>query len=436
MTQRFSTALLCSVLPLFACGLGSPKPTYHQNIKPIVESRCVGCHQPDGIAPFSLTNYEQVSTMAASVKAAVVSRRMPPYLAGPNCAEYVDNQRLTDEEVERIATWADNGVLEGTPTASQQRVENSAPQGLARVDMKMSMGEPYVPTQSPDDYRCFVLDWKETTKTYVVGMNVVPGNPKIVHHVIAYLVGPDDAAKYEKLDADTPGAGYTCFGGPGGPARSGWLGAWAPGGIAAMYPADTGIPVLPGSKVVLQVHYNVQVPMQGVDDLTSIELAVAPEVKKRAAIIPWTNPRWMDEGGMPIPAYEASVSHTFSYDPSGVLGWVSGGALPGGIAFRVWSAATHQHLLGTSSRLEIERADGSNECLLDIPRWDFHWQRSYGFSRPKIMRPGDKLKITCQWNNSAENQPVVNGMKATPRAVEWGEGTTDEMCLGVLYVSE
>jgi hypothetical protein len=437
MPTTFFRASLFAVLAFGAgCGPAPSKAlTYYQNIKPIIDGRCAGCHQTDGIAPFSLTTYAQVSAMAGSVKEAVVSRRMPPYLAGPDCNEYIDNQRLTDDEVERIVSWSESGALEGVANKSQQAVETGS-KGLSRVDVKVSMPEPYKPTQGPDDYRCFVVDWKETQDTFVVGMNVVPGNPKVVHHVIAYLIGPDHAAAYAQLDADTPGVGYTCFGGPGGPSRGGWLGAWAPGGRGTMYPPDTGIVVHPGSKVVLQVHYNAQLSPDDAGDLTSLELALAPTVRKRAAIIPWTNPEWMKEGGMPIPAYESLVSHSFSFDPTGVLGWVSGGALPGGNAFRVWSGATHQHLLGKSSRLEIERADGTNECLLDIPRWDFHWQRAYGFSRSKVMRPGDKLKVTCRWDNSAENQPIINGQKQLPRAVEWGEGTNDEMCLGILYVSE
>jgi hypothetical protein len=53
-----------------------------------------------------------------------------------------------------------------------------------------------------------------------------------------------------------------------------------------------------------------------------------------------------------------------------------------------------------------------------------------------VVKPGDQLSIECHWNNSAANQPLVDGKKLEPRDVDWGESTTDEMCLGLLYVSE
>lgn len=420
-----------------ACGAPAPTQlTYHQNIKPIIDGRCVSCHQTDGIAPFALTHYAEVSAMAGAVKRAVVDRVMPPYLAGPDCNEYVDNQRLTDDEIARIVTWTETGLAEGTPAPEPRSLETAKPKGLARVDLKMEMPEAYSPRQSPDDYRCFVLDWKEEKKTFVVGMNVVPGNSKIVHHAIAFLIPPEGAEEYLKLDAAEPGPGYTCFGGAGGKARPGWLGAWAPGGGAAMYPPDTGIPVRPGSKVVLQVHYNTLASDGPVSDVTAIELALAPSVERNAALIPWANPNWLKPGGMVIPPYEANVTHTFSFAPSQALGWLSGGVLPSASRVRIWSAALHQHLLGKSGRIEIEKANGEKQCLLDVPRWDFHWQRGYGFSKEQVLEAADKLRITCTWDNSAEHQPFIDGQRGMPRQVEWGEGTTDEMCLGVLFVSE
>jgi hypothetical protein len=93
-------------------------------------------------------------------------------------------------------------------------------------------------------------------------------------------------------------------------------------------------------------------------------------------------------------------------------------------------------MLGSGGRVEIARADDSTECLLNMERYDFHWQRAYAFAQPKTLRVGDRLKLACTWNNSAEHQPVINGVRQPVREVNWGEGTGDEMCLGILYVSE
>jgi len=48
---------------------------------------------------------------------------------------------------------------------------------------------------------------------------------------------------------------------------------------------------------------------------------------------------------------------------------------------------------------------------------------------------GDTIRVTCRFDNSARRQPVVHGKRLSPRYVLWGEGTTDEMCLGLLQVA-
>jgi hypothetical protein len=69
--------------------------------------------------------------------------------------------------------------------------------------------------------------------------------------------------------------------------------------------------------------------------------------------------------------------------------------------------------------------------LLDVQNWDFGWQRTYMLRKPVTLNPGEKLALRCQWDNSPENQPIIEGIRIIPRDVRWGEGTFDEMCLGV-----
>ena len=94
------------------------------------------------------------------------------------------------------------------------------------------------------------------------------------------------------------------------------------------------------------------------------------------------------------------------------------------------------HQLGTRGSVSLRRASGERECLLVIPKWDFHWQRGYFFTEPKRIEPGDKLTLSCTFDNSASHQPVIDGMRRTPAETSWGETTDDEMCLGVFYFSE
>jgi hypothetical protein len=72
---------------------------------------------------------------------------------------------------------------------------------------------------------------------------------------------------------------------------------------------------------------------------------------------------------------------------------------------------------------------------LHIPHWSFHWQDVYTLQKPIRAPAGSIVRVTCRYDNSQSKQPVVDGKPQLPRYVVWGEGTTDEMCLGVLQTS-
>ena len=82
------------------------------------------------------------------------------------------------------------------------------------------------------------------------------------------------------------------------------------------------------------------------------------------------------------------------------------------------------HTHGTHATTSIIRANQTNECMLGIPRWDFHWQGSYEFSQPKVVNPGDQLSVECHWANGGATD------------LNWGETTEDEMCLSSYYVTQ
>jgi hypothetical protein len=423
-------------------------PTWFADVAPILEARCNTCHVEGGVGPYPLKTYDEAFATRAAIKASINERTMPPWQAVAGCMEYSNDISMTAAEIQTVTAWVDAGAPMGDPAAAPQAAPKELLPPLSRVDRTLALPEPYTPILSPDDYRCFIVDWPDTEPRFVTGFHVRPGNPRTAHHVIAFLASPDRVAEFEDLDDAEPGPGYTCFGGPGGESDidTRWVGAWAPGAESGDFPAGTGIRIAPGSKIILQMHYNT---LNGDGaDLTELDFKLDDQVEREAVLMPFANPAWVLGGAMPIRKDDPAATHTYVADFTEFIPFLSDGRLSGE-RFRIYSAALHMHGIGERGSLTHLRG-GSQEdqgCMLQIEGWDFNWQRTYRFKEPVVFQKGDGLQLSCTWDNSPENQPMAmvdtdgDGVGDTYQQLpsqrrNWGEGTTDEMCLGVLYVTQ
>ena len=409
--------------------------TYYRDIKPVLDARCVQCHTPGNIAPFSLLTYDEARPFADALADSADAGTMPPWPPDNACRSYPHDRSLPDADRQLLRDWAELGAPAGDPKDAPPPPD--APAEPIEYDVELALA-PFSPTIIPDEYRCFLIDWPKDEESFVTALDVIPGDRQLVHHVIAYALEPKDVDAYRALEASDPDPGYLCYGGPGGAGNSvweiPWLGAWVPGSTAGAMPAGTGIRVAPGSVIAVQMHYH---GVAGATpDQSRVRLRTAPTVDRQAVIMPFTNLDWvLGTEKMHIPAGEPDAVQSFELDMTGVVGFIfPNGPLKPDAPFVVHAAGLHQHTLGTRSTLEVVRG-GGDECLLDIPRWDFDWQGTYELAEPVTVNPGDRIRVECHWDNSPANQPIVDGVQPPPHEVGWGEGTDDEMCLGLMYVT-
>lgn len=432
------------VVALGACGGGDPpgddavdtdaaevagEVTYHRQIRPMFERSCGACHAPGGVAPLDLT-YDPAAwadgppTWAVSAAAAVADGTMPPWLPSDDCHPIEGSRALTDRERARVAAWAAAGFPEGDP--STYRAPRPAEVvDLGPPDLTLDLPEPYVADRTaPDDYRCFVLDAGVEDTTWVRALTVQPDAVAIVHHVLLYRLDASYAAEVAAWEAEDDTPGYRCFGAPGT-----WdaetVAGWAPGQAPEVYAPGTARRLDPESILVLQLHYNtlgLPVGQAAPADRTAVALWTTEERPTLELLsFPFANTE------LEIPAGDPDVEAVLEVDLDGYLPR----------AVNVRGAFPHMHTLGRSLRVDVLREDGSETCVIDVPRWDFDWQQSFFFasSDPIGVLPDESLRLTCRYDNSAASQPVVNGVQVEPRDVGWGEGTFDEMCLAYLYVT-
>jgi mono/diheme cytochrome c family protein len=400
-------------------------PTYFQHVKPVLDARCGNCHMAGGLAPFSLQTYGQARRNRTAISAAVRTRLMPPWHADRGYRSYLWNPSLSKSQISTIVRWATAGAPKGDP-ASPGAPLPPADGRLTRTDVRLQLPT-YTPSRRKgrDDYRCFVVAWPDRPQ-YVTGFDVVPGERREVHHMIVFVAQPRDAATVDAWDAGDPRAGYGCYGGPSATGSTDiaarFLAGWAPGSSGADLPDGTGQLVEAGSRLIVQIHYNLESTTPRPDH-SVVELKVDDSVAKRAASAPVVNPGWLISPQSFRIQPGKRVTHSWAGDPRPFLRFL-GSDVDLSQGFMIHSLLLHMHRLGKRGQVAIVRASGKREVLLSISRWQFNWQRDYRLAVPVQFNNGDRLQIRCEHRNR------------TRRMVTWGENSSDEMCIGFVYVSE
>ena len=388
-------------------------PSWHADVKPLLDKHCNGCHTEGGAGPFRLDDYASAKAMAQPSLLAIQSGSMPPWQPDPACNELLEDRLMPSVDQALFKAWVDAGAREGDLADAPPAIAAS---DAPTPDLETTPAEPYQPSDAlPDDHRCLILDADFPTDTYVRGTQIIPGVGPIVHHVLVYIATPRDLEKLAQLDADEEGPGYTCYA-TSRVNNSGPIAAWVPGTVPDMRPPGRMTLIPAGSKLIMQMHYNI-LAAPPAPDLTTLQLFTYDSPQPYVIDV-----RPQPELGLYIPAGDPNVEVVkefahFGDEPITVIG-----------------AGPHMHVLGRSIKVELIREGDEKECLIDIPKWDFNWQQNYKLKSSVVVNPGDRFRLTCVYDNSAENQPVVNGQKLTPRVVEWGDDTLDEMCLNFIQV--
>lgn len=409
-------ALFAGVMILCAVS-AEGQPTFSREVSRITQKKCQICHRPNDVGPFVLATYEQAKERLEEIREAVATKMMPPWKAVDGHGEFKDNFGLTEEERRTILEWIDAGGPEGDPAELPEPLPETGEWELGEPDAVVKMPEVYQVSRAKDTYRCFVLPTGFDEDRWVSAVQVVPGDRRIVHHVILFL---DSTGKSEELDAKEDGPGYTCFGGPGldvgvsSPTAildllSG-LGGWVPGTRARHLPEGVGLKLPKGARIVMQVHYHPH-GHPGPDE-TKVGLYFSKkDVTERMLYVPVLNT-------------------TFRLQPGEVKDVRA--SLPVLLGAKLIQIVPHMHLLGRKIKVELTQIGRDPRPLIYIDDWDFNWQFFYSYAEPIRLPFLSSVRLTCTFDNTASNP---RNPSDPPRAVGWGEGSEDEMCLAFLGVT-
>jgi hypothetical protein len=359
--------------------------SYSNDVAPILQNKCVSCHQKGGIAPFAMNSFEVVKAMAPMIRESVRSERMPPYFADPHIGKFNHDQGMTADQTKTLIHWIEAGAPRGAGRDALKEDASEAPEwpvSLGKPDVIIDLPGFDVPASGLVEYQNMRVDNPFKQDAWLRAISIKPGDRSVLHHVVSNHMADPKLPK-SKI--------------PGGS-----VGSYTPGAEAQIIAEGAGAPVPAGGKLNFQMHYTTT--GKATTDHTQVgfyTLKTAPEFIKRSTVI--------GDFGLRIPAgaarHEEVSYQTFPADAY------------------IYTLYPHSHYRGYSVELKAVTPDGKETMLLSLPKYDFNWQRDYDPETPILVKKGTKLVAKWVYDNSTNNRanPDPN------RDITWGEQTQEEM---------
>jgi hypothetical protein len=406
MKKHFLSALLVFVV----LASKSQTPTWSEDIASIVYANCTKCHHDGGLAPFSLMGYDDAVLFANNMSSSVSSGKMPPWPPDRNYQHYINERYLTNTEIIKINAWVSGGTPQGNPANAPAMPVYTNGSALGTVNLTGRIPSFTVPNINYDLYQCFVVPTGLTQDVFATGIEIIPGDPSIVHHV---LVFEDTTGQGAVLDAATPEPGYTNFGGPG--FNASMVSGWVPGTMPKIYPTGMGVKLHANSSLILQIHY--PNGSAGRVDSTRINIRTSTGNLRNVFIQPILNHGTsLVNGPLSIPPNSTRVFTEAYTLPTNY-------PIPG---ISLVDVAPHAHLICRNWLVFAVQPSGDTVPLIKINDWDFHWQGFYAFRNLLKFNLGTRVYAKALYDNTLNNP---HNPSNPPRQVNVGESTTDEMML-------
>ena len=377
--------------------------TWSSEIAEIFYEKCAKCHHNGGGAPFPLMTHEDVSLVASSIYDAVYQEKMPPWPPDNPSAEFLHDRALDSSEKTKILDWMLSGYPEGTPSETPPPPVFNEGSILGDGDLQVQIPTYASKAIANDDYVCFSLPTNLTEERVIKAVEVIPGNPEIVHHVLVY-VDENGAEVTDTIGGDC--ASPSSF-------NTKLVGAYTPGATPIIFPNQApiklGATVGAGAKIYLNMHY--PIGSYGLVDSTKVIFHFYPPGETGVREV--SSAPLLYNYNFNLPANQITNIGA-AYPTSGTTQ----------TDISIFSIFPHMHLLGKEIGAYGVKPGQDTVRLIHIPHWDFDWQDFYKFRYLQKLPAGSKLKAYGTYDNTASN---IHNPFSPPQAVQFGLNTTDEM---------
>ncbi len=361
--------------------------SYSREVAPLLQRKCVHCHSPGNIGSGAMTSYQKVKSRASMIEEVLLGRRMPPWDADPHVGKFSNDASMTVAEAQTLLRWVHQGAPRGDGEDPLEKAETQPapdwPLGPPDLVLRLPQEES-IPATGVLKYRHIEVLAGNTNTAWVGAVWAKPGNRKVLHHVIARLKagGVSDHLGQKEM----------------------YVG-WAPGTTQGWFPKGSGKFLPANARFDLELHYT---PTGSpTTDQTEIGLYLLKEKPaSHFESVPVVNSTFELRPGDP----DSQVTAMYGFTRAGTL----------------YSVTPHMHLRGRWMKFEALFPNGRRELLCSVPRYDFNWQFTYVFDKPKRIPAGTWVLLTGGYDNSPQNPANPDPNKA----VHWGDQTFNEMFLG------
>jgi mono/diheme cytochrome c family protein len=392
-------------------------PTFNRDVLPILQQNCQECHRPGAIAPMSFMTYKDARPYARAIAKATTSKTMPPWFADPSVGHFKNAKVLSDDQIATLAAWAEKGAVEGDAKDKPAPVEFVDGWTIGKPDIIVRYPHPIdIPATGIVDQSNVLVYAHFDHDMWVQAAQVLPGNPKVVHHMKAWIRPPGSAW----MKGAPEGALYNP---PRG--QAGQVGATAEAvkvsasgimpvqDILAKYnPGVEGQEftegnaakfIAAGSDIVFESHYTTDGKPETDQSAVGIVLAKAPPQQRHITTTA------ISERRFEIPAGDGNYE-------------VDGQVTINAPAKLVW-VQPHMHYRGKDYTLTVVYPDGRQEAVLKVPTYRFDWQVGYELATPLDLPKGTVLKTVSHYDNSTANKFNPDPTKI----IKYGAQSWDEM---------
>ncbi len=383
------------------------RPTFVEDVAPILHANCASCHHPDGAAPFALLSYDDARAKGSEIKAAVSSRRMPPWspVAASGYPGLRHDRRLAARQIQTITAWVDQGLPPGH--ASKMPLPPIVPAswqlGLPDLTMSLPRTVPLPGSDLPHVVNV-VAYLNFPTDRWIRAIDYRPSNRGVLSHAVFFVV----PALMVVGETDVL-PGYAGLLGGAARANPGEdleranrsvepIAVWAPEMRLTTPPAGTALKLPKGTSLVMQLH----APASDTGAIEDGTIAIYFEKSPPATpLVSLQLPQSLGiAAGIDIPAGDKPTIVRDEF------------VLPADVT--AFGARGHAHALGRDLKLTARLPNGTVRGLLWIDRWSVRWQESYYFTAPVRLPKGTRLTAEITYGPSA-------------RRVVWGPGLAGEV---------